>query len=218
MDSVLSDEINAYKIVTLGDSGVGKTNIITRYVENRFDENSKPTIGVEYFQKDLKVSSDGEDEIIRIRIWDTAGQERFRGIAGSYYRKASGVLVIYDITNKESFLNVEKWLDEIRVYTEGEIDIILLGNKSDLIKERQVTLQEGLDLSKKKKLVFFETSALTNEDGIINSIFEELSCKIHAREKNKRINGGVYSDEKEEKTNNLSIDLTKKTQDKSGCC
>ncbi len=134
-----SQKINPFKLIIIGDSGVGKTNIINKYCKNDFSEQTKPTIGVEFYSKNLIINQkDPEKAKIKIclQIWDTAGQERFRGIASSYYRRALGVILVYDIFNKKSFLNLEKWLEEIYLYSIKDVEIVLLGNKLDLVKLR----------------------------------------------------------------------------------
>ena len=167
------DDIDIYKIVIIGDSGVGKTNVITKYVSNSFEEVSRPTIGVEFFQKDIIFKFEKEKaETVRLQIWDTAGQERFRGMASSYYRKAYGVLLVYDVTNRESYLGLDKWLDEINAYADQAVEVILIGNKDDLVSEREVSTEEGENYSKKNKLTFYETSAKLNQGKILEKVFE----------------------------------------------
>lgn len=169
-----------YKVVIIGDTGAGKTNIVTKYINDYFDGVSRPTIGVEFFQKELSLeSSEGLKSDVKLQIWDTAGQERFRGMASSYYRKAFGVLLVYDITNRESFINLDKWLEEVHSYTDSGIEMMLIGNKKDLVHERQVTTEEGLDFSKRHNLLFYETSALRNEDKLIEELFNTLARRIH---------------------------------------
>jgi len=131
---------NMYKLVVVGDTSTGKTNLIQRYVNNKFSESSLPTIGVEFHSKNIKIQpNNGEEQNIQVQIWDTAGQERFRGIAGSYYRHSSGILLVYDITLRQSFDNLGKWLSEIKKYAEQDAFIYVIGNKKDLVEDREVT-------------------------------------------------------------------------------
>ena len=124
------------KVVLLGDSGVGKTNLISRYVTNKFDEDTKSTIGVEFFCKTYKVNN---DKIIKVEIWDTAGQERYKSITSVYYKGSKGAFIVYDITSRKSFDNIDKWINEIKEKNANEVKLIIIGNKIDLINERQVT-------------------------------------------------------------------------------
>ena len=124
-----------FKIVLVGDSGVGKTNLLTRFSKNEFSLESKTTIGVEFATKTITTE---QGHVIKAQIWDTAGQDRYRAIASSYYKGAAGALVVYDITKPNSFANVEKWLKELRDHGAEDMVLMLIGNKSDLEKDRQV--------------------------------------------------------------------------------
>ncbi len=122
-----------FKIVLVGDSGVGKTNLLTRFSKNEFSLESKTTIGVEFATKTITTES---GHIIKAQIWDTAGQDRYRAIASSYYKGAVGALLVYDITKTKSFENVEKWLKELRDHGAENMVTMLIGNKSDLADDR----------------------------------------------------------------------------------
>ena len=122
-----------FKIVLVGDSGVGKTNLLTRFSKNEFSLESKTTIGVEFATKTITTE---QGHVIKAQIWDTAGQDRYRAIASSYYKGAAGALVVYDITKPNSFANVEKWLKELRDHGAEDMVLMLIGNKSDLEKDR----------------------------------------------------------------------------------
>ena len=127
MDGNKTSEIYEYliKIVLVGDSGVGKTNILSRFKSNTFNIESKPTIGVEFASKSVKI----KDKKVKAQIWDTAGQERYRAITGTYYKGAAGAIIIYDITKKISFNNIEKWFKELKDHLDDKIVILLVGNK-----------------------------------------------------------------------------------------
>jgi small GTP-binding protein len=129
-----------FKVLLVGDSGVGKTNITTRFVKDQFDVESKATIGVEYASKKLKI--DGMH--IKAQIWDTAGQERYQSITRAYYRGSKGAFIVFDITKKQSFNSIENWLAELKKSADHNITVILLGNKSDLDADRQVSTDEAL--------------------------------------------------------------------------
>ena len=122
-----------FKIVLVGDSGVGKTNLLTGFSKNEFSLESKTTIGVEFATKTITTE---QGHVIKAQIWDTAGQDRYRAIASSYYKGAAGALVVYDITKPNSFANVEKWLKELRDHGAEDMVLMLIGNKSDLEKDR----------------------------------------------------------------------------------
>ena len=128
-----------FKVVLIGDSSVGKSNILTQYLHDKFDLNTRTTVGVEFGWK--KIEMDGMK--IKTQIWDTAGQERYQSITSAYYKGARGALLVYDITKKESFENVDKWINEFKKHSDPNFTIILVGNKSDLEQDRQVTSEEA---------------------------------------------------------------------------
>jgi Ras-related protein Rab-1A len=181
-----------YKIVMIGNSSVGKTCMIKRFVDDVF--NSKDfisTVGIDFSTKMIEIKDTNvedpyiKDKKIKLQIWDTAGQERFRAITSTYYRIANGIIVVYDITNRESFDQVNYWLDEIHLHREHvSIPKVLVGNKKDLdkdkdkdkdkdVNERKVTTEEGRSLALKNKMIFFETSAFTGEN--VNEVFNALT-------------------------------------------
>ncbi|XP_076961040.1 ras-related protein Rab2BV-like [Bidens hawaiensis] len=154
------DQVHGYdylfKIVLIGDSGVGKSNILSRFTRNEFCLESKSTIGVEFATRTIQV----EGKVVKAQIWDTAGQERYRAITSAYYRGAVGALLIYDITKAQSFENVRRWLRELRDHADANIVIMLAGNKADLTHNRAVQETDGQALAEQEGLVFLETSAL----------------------------------------------------------
>ena len=161
-----------FKIVLIGDSSVGKTNIFTKYLNDEFDPDSKATVGVEFGTKNFKI----ENKIIKVQIWDTAGQERYRSITNAYYKGAKGSLLVYDITNKLSFDNLDKWLSELKNNTDENLSVILVGNKSDLKLDRAVTIEEGKKKAEFHKMAFIETSALSGDN--IEKAFNELISDV----------------------------------------
>ncbi|WCJ42064.1 hypothetical protein M5689_022892 [Euphorbia peplus] len=162
-----------FKAVLIGDSAVGKSNLLSRFSKDEFRLDSKPTIGVEFAYRNIRVA----DKIIKAQIWDTAGQERFRAITSSYYRGALGALLVYDITRRATFDNVKKWLKELREFGNPDMVVVLVGNKSDLTNSREVDEDEGKKFAEMEGLCFTETSALENLN--VEEAFLEMITKIH---------------------------------------
>ncbi|URE09999.1 Uncharacterized protein family UPF0054 [Musa troglodytarum] len=161
-----------FKIVLIGDSGVGKSNILSRFTRNEFCLESKSTIGVEFATRTLQI----EGKTIKAQIWDTAGQERYRAITSAYYRGAVGALLVYDITKKQTFENVQRWLRELRDHADSNIVILMVGNKADLRHLRAVSEDEAQTLAEKEELSFMETSALEalNIDKAFQTILKDI--------------------------------------------
>ena len=150
-------EILTFKILTLGESSVGKTCILRRYVEGQFFKNQISTIGIDFKSKNLKINN----HEIRLKIWDTAGEERFRNITSQYYKGAEGIILVFDLTKKESFDKINDWIKQIKLNTQSdEIAIVLLGNKKDLVDMRVISFEEGKERAEAFGIKFFETSAL----------------------------------------------------------
>ena len=145
-----------YKVIIIGDTAVGKSNILSRYVKDEFSSNSKSTVGVELGIKFLKI----KNTKTKIQIWDTAGQERYRAITSSYFKGSNGCFIVYDITNEASFNNIENWYEQIQKETSKDIPILLVGNKCDLEDERKVPIEKGKEKAQNLNCAFFETSAL----------------------------------------------------------
>ena len=160
-----------FKFVLVGDSGVGKSNLLSRYSRGDFDLQSKSTIGVEFATKTIPISGNN----IKLQIWDTAGQERYRAITASYYRGATGVILVYDITHRHSFISLNNWLSEIREHT-NDAEICIVGNKNDLKHLRAISTEEGQSFAKNEGLDFIEVSALTNEN--VQKAYEELTKNV----------------------------------------
>ncbi|KAH3745305.1 Ras GTPase [Pelomyxa schiedti] len=157
----MSDDVDfVVKIVVLGNSGVGKSGLLTRFVRNEFYLRTEPTVGVEFATRTEQV----EGKSVKVQIWDTAGQERYRAITSAYYRGAAGAMLVYDITKKQSFLDISKWLHELREHGEKNLVIMLVGNKLDLHDLREVTTEEGQEFANSNKFSFMETSALSDQN------------------------------------------------------
>jgi small GTP-binding protein len=168
------------KLLCLGDSAVGKSNLLTRYTDNKFAQDYISTIGVDFKLKTLNIGG----RSVRVQLWDTAGQERFRTIQQAYYRGAHGVLLVYDITNERSFNNVRRWADDVERQTAGDEGVstvrrVLVGNKSDLVDDRVIDAARGQALATDLCMAFFETSAKTG-DGV-EQAFQALIADVYQR-------------------------------------
>ena len=156
-----------YKILLLGDSTVGKTCFLLRYVDDSFLDLHMATIGLDYRLKTLILE---EQKIVKVQLWDTAGQDKFRAITRNYYKGASGIILIFDVTNVKSYENIKKWINEIKEEISEKVAILLIGNKIDNVQERKISKEQGDKLASEIGVKFFETSAKTGE-GINESVF-----------------------------------------------
>ncbi|VFQ60677.1 unnamed protein product [Cuscuta campestris] len=169
-----------FKIVLVGDSAVGKSNLLARFARDEFYPNSKSTIGVEFQTQKMEIN--GKE--VKAQIWDTAGQERFRAVTSAYYRGAVGALLVYDISRRLTFENIGRWLNELQTHNDMNVVTILVGNKSDLIDAREVTTGEGKALAEAEGLFFMETSALNSSNvseafqTVVTEIYNILSRKV----------------------------------------
>lgn len=161
--------LNKYKLVFLGEQAVGKTSVIQRFMYDTFDNNYTATIGIDFLSKTMYL----EDRTVRLQLWDTAGQERFRSLIPSYIRDSSGAIVVYDISNRTSFLNTSKWIDDVRQERGTDVVIVLVGNKADLADRRQVSKEEGEEKANENGVMFIETSAKTGQN--IKPLFRQLA-------------------------------------------
>ena len=172
------------KLITLGNSTVGKSSFMIKYIDNSFTFNYTTTLGVDFKQKKIKLKN-GKD--VRLRIFDTAGQERFKSVSLSFIKKADGVILIYDISDLDSFEAVDNWIKSIKEIGKEKLPIVLVGNKCDLSDdERKISLKEGQDKANEFQIPFYETSC---KDGInIKEVFEKLVDDI-IEKGNKNIRG-----------------------------
>ena len=169
----MSTEFNyLLKYVIIGDSGVGKSNILLRFINNAFIEEFRSTVGVEFAAKNIIINKN----TYRVQIWDTAGQETFRSISRAYYKNSVCACIVYDISNYSSFESVQSWIEDCKSQSSKSILLILIGNKTDLNNIRQVTYDEGAQFAKSNNMIFLETSAKTGDN--INEIFDKSVRKI----------------------------------------
>ncbi|KAB5592116.1 Ras-related protein Rab-11A [Ceratobasidium theobromae] len=161
-----------FKVVLIGDSGVGKSNLLSRFTRNEYNVESKSTIGVEFATRSINV----DGKTVKAQIWDTAGQERYRAITSAYYRGAVGALLVYDISKHATYVNVTRWLKELRDHADSNIVIMLVGNKSDLKHLRAVPTDEAKALAVEHGLFFIETSAMdaSNVEAAFQNILTEV--------------------------------------------
>jgi len=192
------------KVITIGNSGVGKSAIVNKFVHNIFNESHDITIGVEFATKIINT----DDKKLKIQLWDTAGQECFRSIARQYYRDSAGIILVYDITNRKSFDDLQIWIDEIRKITIDNPVIVLVGNKCDLDIKRVVSSGEGIELAKNNNFLFTEISVKSNLG--IKFIFNNIAEIVLNKIKNGEIISGV---KKHEKYNELKTEISNKK-----CC
>lgn len=210
-DSNAANFDHLFKIVLVGDSGVGKSNLLSRFTRNTFTTDEKSTIGVEFATRIVPMV---DQKKIKAQIWDTAGQERYRAITNAYYRGALGAMLVYDVTKQNSFENIPRWLRELRDYASRDIVLILVGNKCDLVDKslRQVTEEQAKALAAEYELPFIETSAKSGinvDDGfiqIIKTIYENAFLA-----KGGAAAGGASPD-------TVSVDETNASQPVKKCC
>lgn len=191
------------KIVVVGDSGVGKTCLLIRFIRDLWEDDSQPTLGVEFMTKILQT----EKHRIQLQLWDTAGQELFRSVTRGYYRGSAGALLTFDLTNRDTFDNIGRWLQDIKDVARADVVTILLGNKSDLSDKRQVSYDEAKLFAQTHGMQYFETSAKTGD-----GINEAINACVAVIEQN--VEDGSY-----EVAQNENIDFAQEEPKKeSGCC
>ncbi|EDW05838.2 ras-related protein Rab-18 [Drosophila mojavensis] len=191
----------AIKLLIIGESGVGKSSLIRRFVENKFDDNHDVTIGMDF--KSAIMNVDGID--YKVALWDTAGAERFRSLTPSFYRKALGAILVYDITNRESLVKLDAWMAELDSYSDNpNIAIIVVGNKID--KDRVVDREDGRKFARKHRALFIETSAKC--DQFVSDVFKDIVEKIVSSEY--FVNGNT--------SNGMTIDNTQDVDSSPSTC
>ena len=210
----------SFKMIVIGDAGVGKSCLTNRASKEKFLTDYSPTVGFEFLTFNVKV----EDQNIKLQIWDTCGQEVYRSLISSFYRSASLAIIVYSIDNEESYINIEKWLNDIKTQSNPDVKIFLIGNKADLEDKRQVTKESGEKFYKDHKLSFFtETSAKTgfNVQNVFIEVAKEL-YKQHEEIKNRVSRPGSMAPVPytPEIPNNVSLETeeNENVQRKKKCC
>ncbi|XP_035290046.1 ras-related protein Rab-6A-like isoform X2 [Anguilla rostrata] len=164
--------LRKFKLVFLGEQSVGKTSLITRFMYDSFDNTYQATIGIDFLSKTMYL----EDRTVRLQLWDTAGQERFRSLIPSYIRDSTIAVVVYDITNLNSFQQTSKWIDDVRTERGSDVIIMLVGNKTDLADKREVTLEAAERKSQELGVMHIETSAKTGHN--IKQLFRRVAAAL----------------------------------------
>lgn len=198
----VEDDLINFRTVTIGDSSVGKTSVVNRFIHDRFDQNEPNTVGPLY--DSYKEEHDGHT--VEVQIWDTAGQEQYRSLGPVYFRMAAAALIVFDLTNANSFRNVNDWLSSFRNNTTGDNTVVVLvGNKCDLLEDRQVTEQEGRDWALQNHAFYCETSAKTGfgVKDLFRLLIDEL-LKANVEETSQNIQSVLKDKQQKEK--------------KDGCC
>ncbi|KAM7530126.1 hypothetical protein LguiB_033536 [Lonicera macranthoides] len=204
-----------FKIVLIGDSAVGKSQLLARFARNEFSLESKATIGVEFQTKTLVI----DNKTVKAQIWDTAGQERYRAVTSAYYRGAVGAMLVYDMTKRQSFDHMSRWLEELRAHADKNIVVMLIGNKSDLGTLRAVPTEDAQEFAERENLCFMETSALeaTNVESafltVLTDIYRIVSKKSLSADGTNYGKSGTFKG-----TKIIVPGQEPTTANKSGCC
>ena len=205
----------SFKMIVIGDAGVGKSCLTNRAAKDKFISNYSPTIGFEF----LSFSTNIDNKIIKLQIWDTCGQEVYRSLITNFYRNTSLAMMVYSIDSKESFLHINQWLKEVRIQSNPDVKIILIGNKADLENEREVDYDVAQRFKEENQILYFEeTSAKTGLNS--KKVFEEAARILYNEQKNYKSNSkndGLINDMK------ININVPKKLKKtekkrKNGCC
>ena len=204
--SIQEDSDQKLKLMIIGDSYVGKSSLLNKYCKNEFNSKYKTTIGVDCQIKHLNINN----KEIKLEIWDTAGMERYRILTKNYYNGSDGFIILYDITNRESFNNVNNWVQQIKDLAGDDLKCILFGNKSDLNKERVININEGKELATKFDFPFYEISAKegTNIEKGFNNIIMNILGDIETVKNRRRKNSSTLKKPKKNEEN----------KEKKSCC
>ena len=211
----MTDDIPHYKIIFLGDQSVGKSSILNRFYQDKFEPDYQATIGLDFHSKNTEING----ESIRLLLYDTAGQEKFKSLIPMYIRDANIILVVYDITVKDSFTHTEHWVNETKDLKREDAIFVLIGNKIDLEDKRVVSQKEGEDFATEKGFIFYEVSAKTGEgieDLFQNKIFPEMARKFNIG--NEEEDGGEAGGQ-DNGNNGIKLDGEQQNlPKKGGCC
>ena len=204
----------SFKIIVIGDSNVGKSCLTNRAAKDKFSSDYSPTLGFEF----RTFSTNVENKIIRLQVWDTCGQEVYRSLISNFYRNSSLAMMVYSINSKESFLNINRWLKEIKINSNPDIKIILIGNKADLENEREVTYEEAKKYKEENQILYFEeTSAKTGLNA--KKVFEESAKILYSEHKNYLLNAKTKGNIKKiDKNDNIPKKLNNPEKRGSGKC
>ena len=199
-----------FKVLLIGNSSVGKSSLLLRFVDNQWNDLFVPTIGVDFKIRTMEI----DNKNVKLQIWDTAGQERFKNITASYYRGAHGIFVVYDISDTESFKNINNWLIEIEKNANKNVYKILVGNKCDLEDKRTVSYQQGKELAETYGMQFIETSAKSNTN--VDEAFHLLGREVMKMSLNDKEKNFGNKDKNKMKLDKKTEDIV--FQQKQGCC
>ena len=199
-----------FKVLLIGNSSVGKSSLLLRFVDNQWNDLFVPTIGVDFKIRTMEI----DNKNVKLQIWDTAGQERFKNITASYYRGAHGIFVVYDISDMESFKNINNWLIEIEKNANKNVYKILVGNKCDLEDKRTVSYQQGKELAETYGMQFIETSAKSNTN--VDEAFHLLGREVMKMSLNDKEKNFGNKDKNKMKLDKKTEDIV--FQQKQGCC
>ena len=218
---ILPDDLSEYdlsfKVIVIGDSGVGKSCLTNKATKNVFEIDYNATVGFEFFTFNVKIN----DKVVKLQIWDTCGQELYRSLITNFYRNSSLAIMVYAINSKESFENIEMWLRELRTHSNPDAKVFLIGNKIDLENDRQVTKEQGELFCKENKINgFMEASAKTgiNSQNIFIKAAETLYEDYIKYEKKKEESGGKIENNFKGQELRKRIDNRPKKKKQGGCC
>ncbi|KAI9496903.1 ras family-domain-containing protein [Zychaea mexicana] len=200
-----------FKLLLIGSSGVGKTCLLMRFADGKYPEQYASTIGVDFKEKTIHIA----DERVKLQIWDTAGQERFRSIVSSYYKGAHGIFVVYDVTNHSTFDDVKLWLRDIEKHASDDVCKLLIGNKCDILEDREVTTAEGKELADSLGIPFLETSA--KESANVSEAFLKMVGETQLA-RAKRIKERIQADNRFSSSNNNRSMGGRQDNFFSSCC
>lgn len=187
--TVMEDYKYLFKVVLIGNAGVGKTCLVRRFTQGLFPPGQGATIGVDFMIKTVEIGGDK----VKLQVWDTAGQERFRSITQSYYHSADALVLVYDITSRESFNSLPGWVKEVEQYASRKIISVLVGNKLDLHKEREITIEEGNSCAESHNMRFLETSAKDSDN--VDRLFLDIAVELTNNVRNVEIKSGPVEEE-----------------------
>ena len=200
----VEDDYNLYKILLLGDMSVGKSCLLLRFCDNSYQEAHLTTIGLDFRLKTINLN---DNRKVKIQIWDTAGEDRFRSITRNYYKGAKGILLIFDVTDKETFGHVRDWIEKIHEESPEKITIFLVGNKIDKNDERVISNEEGKKIAEEFNISYFETSAKCNIG--VEEVFTHLVKEVDS----------IYMKEHKEEVENKALSIQKtNNKNKKKCC